>query len=304
MAIYVDPVMTPSEIRGALFDGNLIVLTNVPAVAELAAHYRDALETLFAPHSPEVAHEHFSPAELASMLGAFKPRFIHDEKSEALVRSIVEQTGFDPMQTYYDVPKPRTSFPVGGLTTGIAFAFPWHRDSWYSAPPQQLNWWMPVYPVRPDNTMGFDLTKFGRPVDNDSDTFDYYQLNAARPSIAEQVTKEVQSRPGAHGHEPADEVIVLPSPGSILLFSGAHLHRSIPNTSGLSRFSIDFRTVDASDLVAGRGAPIADAYCSGTSIRDFHNIVNGSSFDEQTIVDIFGAPPEGATLVFEPQFSD
>ena len=303
MAVYVDPVMSADEIRAEVFRGGLIVLTGLPAVGELAAHYREALETLFAPHAPESAHQHFSPAELATMLGRFKPRFIHDEKSERLVRAVVTQAGFDPMQTYYDVPKPRTAFPSDHLNTGIAFAFPWHRDSWYASPPQQINWWMPVYPVRADNTMGFDLTKFGRPVDNDSAGFDYYQLNAARGSIAQQVGKEVQARPGARGHEAVDELIVLPSPGSILLFSGAQLHRSIPNTSGRGRFSIDFRTVDSADLLAGRGAPVADAYCTGTAIRDFHNIVDGRGFDEQTVVEIFGAPPSGAMLTFEPELA-
>ena len=34
--------------------------------------------------------------------------------------------------THYDLPKPRTSFPVGHLTTGIAYAFPWHRDVRYA----------------------------------------------------------------------------------------------------------------------------------------------------------------------------
>src|SRR5450755_3503118 len=100
MAVYVDPVMSADEIRVELFEGSLIVLTGLPAVGELAAHYREELETLFAPHSPESAHENFSPAELAAMLGRFKPRFIHDEKSERLVRTAVEQAGFDSQQTY------------------------------------------------------------------------------------------------------------------------------------------------------------------------------------------------------------
>ena len=33
-----------------------------------------------------------------------------------------------------------------------------------------------------------------------------------------------------------------------MLFSGAQLHASIPNTSGDARFSVDFRTVDVADL--------------------------------------------------------
>ncbi len=69
---------------------------------------------------------------------------------------------------------------MGHLTTGVAFAFPWHRDVWYSAPAQQINWWLPVFPVRDDNAMGFDLDSFDRAVPNSSDGFDYYENNASR----------------------------------------------------------------------------------------------------------------------------
>ena len=51
-------------------------------------------------------------------------------------------------------------------------------------------------------------------------------------------------------------------------------------------------------LLAGRGAPLVDARCTGTAIRDFRNIETGASFDEDTVTDLFGAPPEGAMLVF------
>jgi hypothetical protein len=84
------------------------------------------------------------------------------------------------------------------------------------------------------------------------------------------------------------------------------LHKSIPNTSGRARYSVDFRTVDVADLMAGRGAPLVDVHCTGTSIRDFRNVANGSAFAEQTVVDLFGTPPPGAMLVFgapEPERS-
>jgi hypothetical protein len=108
----------------------------------------------------------------------------------------------------------------------------------------------------------------------------------------------VQARPGAIDHHPAQELVVLPAPGQVLLFSGAQLHKSIPNTSGRARYSVDFRTVYAPDLTAGRGAPLVDVYCTGTSIRDFVNVADGSRFDEETVVKLFGAPPADAMLVY------
>jgi hypothetical protein len=298
MSVFVDLDVPADELRQTLYDGNLIVLTRLTAVSEFVNYTRDQLAELFKPYDPEHAHEHFDPAEMAKMLGSWKPRFIHAERSKRLVCNIITEAGLRAEQTHFDVPKPRTSFPMGHLTTGVAFAFPWHRDVWYSAPAQQINWWLPIFAARADNSMSFDLPCFNQAVPNSSDTFDYYENNAKRLTTATQITKEQQARPGAIDHKPIDEQVVLPAPGAVLLFSGAQLHTSIPNTSGRARYSVDFRTVDASDLLAGRGAPLVDAYCTGTSIRDFHNIADGSAFDEETITRLFGAPPPDAMLVF------
>ena len=298
MNIVVDPAVSGDDLRQQLYAGNLVVLTRLRALNDFAKYTRGELTELFRPHDPEHVHEHIDPSEMARILSAWKPRFIHSDTSKKLVRAVIEEAGFPAEDTHYDLPKPRTSFPVGHLTTGVAFAFPWHRDVWYSAPAQQVNWWLPIFPVREDNAMNFDPAKFDRAVPNTSDGFDYYQNNASRLTTATGVTREVQVRPGAIDHKPDQELVVLPAPGQVLLFSGAQLHKSIPNTSGRARFSVDFRTVYAPDLMAGRGAPLVDVYCTGTAIRDFINVADERSFDEETMVKLFGAPPPDAMLVF------
>ena len=146
--------------------------------------------------------------------------------------------------------------------------------------------------------MSFDSASFDRAVANSSGTFDYYQNNASRLTTATQVARERQARPGALNHKPDQELVILPAPGQVLLFSGTQLHASIPNTSGRARFSVDFRTVNVPDLIAGRGAPLVDVQCTGTAIRDFINVADENSFDEQTVLEVFGAPPPDAMLVF------
>jgi hypothetical protein len=54
----------------------------------------------------------------------------------------------------------------------------------------------------------------------------------------------------------------------------------------------------------GRGALLADADCAGTAIRDFVSIKDESAFDEDLVRSIFGAPPEGAHLVFSTADAD
>jgi hypothetical protein len=298
-SLLTDPDIPAEDLRQRIYSGDLVILTRLRALHEFVGYMREELTALFAPHDPEHAHEFIEPAEMAQILGRWKPRWIHADRSRGLVRAIIAEAGFDPKFTHYDVPKPRTSFPSGHLTTGIAFAFPWHRDVWYSAPAAQVNWWLPVFPVRETNAMGFDLASFGRAVPNTSGDFDYYRNNSQRLSTAKSVGKEQQSRPGAIDHESGVDLIPIPAPGQVLLFSGAQLHRSVPNSSGLARYSVDFRTVDARDLQAGHGAALADAYCTGTAIRDFTNVADEGTFDESLVRSIYGEPPADAMLVFE-----
>jgi hypothetical protein len=66
----------------------------------------------------------------------------------------------------------------------------------------------------------------------------------------------------------------------------------------LARYSVDFRTVNTSDLRARLGAPLVDADCTGTAIRDFVSTKDESAFDEETVRSIYGPPPTDALLVF------
>ena len=59
------------------------------------------------------------------------------------------------------------------------------------------------------------------------------------------------------------------------MFSAAHLHSTVPNTSERTRLSIDFRTVHLDELIDG-GAPNLDSASTGTTIRDY---VRGTDFD-------------------------
>ncbi len=45
---------------------------------------------------------------MARILGAWKPRFIHSDRSKKLVRAVIEEAGFPAEDTHYDLPKPRT----------------------------------------------------------------------------------------------------------------------------------------------------------------------------------------------------
>ena len=68
---------------------------------------------------------------------------------------MMREHGVNLEKLYFDVPRLRSAYPSHFLSSGIAYAFHPHRDTWYSAPMCQLNWWLPIYPLDPNNALGF-----------------------------------------------------------------------------------------------------------------------------------------------------
>ena len=124
MNIVVDPDVSSDDLRQQLYTGNLVILTRLQALRDFAEYTREELTEFFRPHDPEHVHEHIDPQEMARILGAWKPRFIHSERSRKLVRAIIAEAGFPAEGTHYDLPKPRTSFPVGSPYDRRRFRFP------------------------------------------------------------------------------------------------------------------------------------------------------------------------------------
>ena len=122
-----------------------------------------------------------------------------------------------------------------------------------------------------DNTVAFHPRYFNRRVPNDSERYNYYEWNTKyRAAAANQIGRESRPLPGPTEDVELESQIRFVVPvGGVILFSAAQLHSSVPNTSGKTRFSIDFRTVHAGDIRAGKGAPTPDVYCTGSNIRDF-----------------------------------
>jgi hypothetical protein len=184
---------------------------------------------------------------------------------------VLVELGCDPEQTYVDVPRLRGVTSHGYLTSGVGYAHHPHRDTWYSAPMAQLNWWLPVYPFESESSMAFHPRYWAEGVANGSASFDYYEWNAVgRKDASKHIKSDTRKQPKAEQVVELDpQVRVVSDVGGALVFSAAQLHSTVPNTSGKARFSIDFRTVNLADLRAGRAAPNVDSRPTGTSLRDF-----------------------------------
>jgi len=140
-----------------------------------------------------------------------------------------------------------------------------------AAPFSQINWWMPVYEIEPRNGMAFHPLYWDRAVPNSSDTYNYYQWNLRnRRNASQHVKSDTRTQPRPQvSLDPDTQLRLVANVGGIMLFSGAQLHSTVQNTTGLVRYSIDFRTVHVDDVWNRRGAPNLDSACTGTTMRDY-----------------------------------
>ena len=270
--VYFDSKASDDERRSGLYAGQLYVYSPRQSISDFARFTRQMVEDAFGGRDPEKAQYDMPVEAFAELLGKLKPAFIHHPESKRHVARVLEDLGCDLGKTYFDVPRLRSSTSDQYLTTGIAYAWHPHRDTWYSAPACQLNFWMPVYELDAENGMAFHPRYWSQPVKNSSSGYNYYVWNQQfRGPGVEKITKQ-DDRPLPKPTESVelDPQIRLQCPvGGIIVFSGAQMHSSVPNTSGKTRYSVDFRTVHLDDAKSRRGAPNVDAHCTGTTMRDY-----------------------------------
>jgi hypothetical protein len=301
--VYVDSTMEDRQRREELYRGQIFVFGPRPSTIALTDFARDMLVDAFAPHDPVEAQYHMPVERFVEIFAPVKPRFIHHPRTRQLLRAVVEELGCDPNETYLDVPRLRGVTSDGYLTSGVGYAHHMHRDTWYSAPMAQLNWWLPIFDFASESSMAFHPRYWSEGVRNGSREFNYYEWNAVgRQEAAKQIHADTRKQPRPEEPLEADPQVRVVCPvGGVVLFSAAQMHSTVPNTSGRARFSIDFRTVNRADLEAGRGAPNVDSEPRGTSLRDFLRTSDGSPLDDDLIAayDDPDAVPAGV-LVYKP----
>jgi hypothetical protein len=270
--IYFDPACSDEERRRRLFEGQILVYSPTASSRAFAEFTRSMVEEAFTPNDPRTAQHSMAVDAFAGILNRLKPGFIHHAESKRHVQALLRELGCDADKTYFDVPRLRSSTSDSYLTTGIAYAWHPHRDTWYSAPHCQINMWIPIYEIASDNAMAFHPRYFDKGVANSSAGYNYYEWNQVHRGQHVAAYTSGDPRPLPKPTEPVEmdpQIRVVLPVGGVLFFSGAQLHSSVPNTSGVTRYSVDFRTVNVDDLASRSGAPNVDSHCTGTTIRDY-----------------------------------
>ena len=285
MNIYVDSKMSDDARRKELYRGSIFAHSPSESAQKLCKLAQSMIEEAFRPFDPLTVHQHITPEKCAEILAVLKPRFIHHPESKQCIQGMLTEAGCDLSQTFFDVPRMRTAFPGDYLKSGIAYAFHPHRDTWYSAPYCQINWWMPIYDLNSENCMALHPHYFDRPIKNSSRDYNYHKWNLeSRQNAAQHVKTDTRVQPRAEETIELDpQVRLICKVGGVYQFSAASLHSTVPNTSDIVRYSIDFRTVHLGDVLGRIGATNVDSECTGTTMGDYLRGTDLSPLPENVI---------------------
>jgi hypothetical protein len=249
----------------AAYGGEVLVFPAVPAMGELCGVSDQLIRDHFGP-DPVHAHRRLAPERHAAAAVSLRGDYRRHPGVRQLFLAALAHVGVDLERTYWDQLKARVVSGTGGSSLGV------HRDTWGSNVYAQTNWWAPIYSITPERGLAIYPDYWSRPLANSSAAWDLHDIRARR-----RAGKPIALVP--HPTEPIDdrhELRIAIEPGDLLCFSGAHLHAGVPNQTGVTRFNIDTRTVDAVDLAAGRGAPNLDGAAPRVALEWFRRVSDGS----------------------------
>src|SRR5688572_27074882 len=108
-SIYLDSTLQDHARRERLYQGHLFVFSPSSASLALCEFARELIHEEFGGLDPLKAQYEMPVEEYAAILSRLKPKFIHHPKSKIHIQQILREQGCDLTETYFDVPRMRTS---------------------------------------------------------------------------------------------------------------------------------------------------------------------------------------------------
>lgn len=268
--------------RRAVYDGDVFLAQATEASRRLATAAREGLAEALGCGLAEVrdAPEAMPNDELFRRIGALRKQLYLEPRFHDAIRDVIAAYDFDPARCAFDPLRLRVIRHRGHENPLAAPVYHPHRDTWYAHPRALIAWWIPLDDLAEHETFVFYPDRFAAPVDNDSEIFDYddwvrdgWELKIGWQKLGTDArfprsTPGVDAAAGAvvdHGRA----VGFSCRAGENLVFSGAHFHATLPQATGRTRYSLDFRIVDLDDHAAGLGAPNVDNRSRGSALRDY-----------------------------------
>ncbi|MBA2664101.1 MAG: hypothetical protein H0U74_17555 [Bradymonadaceae bacterium] len=262
-------------LRRALYEGDVFLLDSTPAAERLVSEASALVREAFAEFDePRTAQHSLDNLDFFRRVGAVRRTLFTEQRYHRTLTDVVAELGFDPSEVVFDPARIRAIADRGHLNPAAAPAYYAHRDTWYAHPQAMITWWIPLDDLNEEETFVFYPDWLRAVVPNDSESFDYADWVREGPDLRigwqDPEAGKKAPYPGMTGEIAyGRELGFSCRRAQNLLFSGAHLHRTRPQSSGRTRFSLDFRLVHLADHAAGLGAPNVDNRSRGTALGDY-----------------------------------
>ncbi len=262
-----------ADLRRALYAGRVFLL---PPTSESLALVHLARAHLHAElgDDPRAAHCRFDDAELFERIGRIRRAIYTEAGAHALLRAMAASVGFDAPRTAFDPARLRAIVHGAADNPRAAPVYFPHRDTWYGHPQSVVTIWTALDDLSESETFIFYPRRVDAPVANESECCDYdawvakgWSLKVGWQDRDSSLRAHYPGVLGAEDYGPPQGFAC--EAGAVLLFSGAHFHRTLRQDRGRSRFSLDARLVHMGDHADGFGAPNVDGRSRGSALRDY-----------------------------------
>ncbi len=272
--IYFDSLSNDTVRRQQIYNGQLFVFSPRSSTIDLSQFARNLVEEAFGSLDPTKAEYSLPVDEFLVIEADLKQTLMNHPQTKQIIQAVLKEFECDLSKTYFDLPQLRMAPTRGYLPNAEGLFHDPHRDTWYAAPMCLLNWWIPIYDLESERTVAFHPRYWNQPVNNDSSGFEKDYKTNFREAEFPHPEKQIEIEP---------EIRIVCPAGGLILFSGAQMHSAVPNTSGLTRLSLDFRTVHYDDIVTNTGATNIDSYSTVALLTDFIQGTDLAKFPEEMI---------------------
>jgi hypothetical protein len=277
---YRTPPADPATLYAGLYAGEVVRFTGLPQMAGIVSFTRAFVVERLAPHTPIEIHRHLEPPTLATQLGELQREYSRSSEAKRLWRALFDAIGLDPEDTARDRlmlrfqvhSEPGAQVPWSRSTATVGF----HRDSWGTNLAAQVNWWAPVWPITAERTFAIHPGLWDVAIPNNSADFDLADVMERLRAAPETLGRgQLAPRPTVSVDADGGVPVVL-EPGEIIAFSSAHAHVGVPNHTGLTRVSLETRTLSITDVRARRGALDVDGHARWVAPGMFYRLSDGT----------------------------
>jgi hypothetical protein len=260
-------------LENCIINGDIHILRKNNSLDEIINYSKKIIYKHFNGYQDvQKAQELINLKDYIEIIMKIKNDFTNSNETNQIIKSMLKKLNLQNEDIFFDKPKIRISTYNKYLESGAGYAFKPHRDSWYAGPKSQLNFWFPIFDTDLNSTFAIYPNYWKKPILNSSKDFDYEEWKEKFRFTAQQHIKtDSRNHPlPLEKVDKSEEFRADCASGDLVVFSGCHLHGTIPNTSSKTRFSIDFRIL-SKDLYKKNIGVNIDSGSTGSTIGDFKN---------------------------------